>query len=79
MLWLTIAHYGALWSRLRKSEFADAVTSYEWTPDSLELMAHHGIDPNSLENDEGDDDKLEPGEFLTRLSCRHFHDSEPLA
>jgi hypothetical protein len=69
--------------RISDDSDVEPVTGYEWTPDSLELMAHHGIDPDSLENDEdddeGDDDELEPGEFPTRLSCQHFHDSEPLA
>jgi hypothetical protein len=76
-----------LWCFLTRTQRKTVATEYPmipmWTPDSLKLMAHHGIDPDSLENDEyddeGDDDELEPGEFPTRLSCQHFRDSEPLA
>ena len=58
---------------------AEPVMSDKWTPECLQLLMDHRIDPDSLENDEELEDEEEEdklGEFPTCPSCQCFPDSK---
>jgi hypothetical protein len=45
------------------SHDAEPVTGSNWTPEILQLLRNHGIDPEKLEGDEGEEDSDKPGQF----------------
>ena len=58
---------------------AEPVTSIKWTPECLQLLLDHGINPDNLEEGEElefeDEEEDKPGKFPTHLSHHCFLDS----